>query len=60
MARVLPILKLKFLHFSNNDTAAKELALHIRAGDKILIKGSRGMKTEEILDNTIGHYRQIK
>jgi UDP-N-acetylmuramoyl-tripeptide--D-alanyl-D-alanine ligase len=48
----------EILYFINNDLALKELIFRIRSGDKILIKGSRGMKTEEILNNLVSYYHK--
>jgi UDP-N-acetylmuramoyl-tripeptide--D-alanyl-D-alanine ligase len=40
-------------HFADNKSAAQWLIERAAEGDKILIKGSRGMKTEEIADKFI-------
>ncbi len=47
---------IKIIHCKNNDEAYEILKTNIKATDKILIKGSRGMHTEEIvksLKNTL-------
>lgn len=42
--------KISLKHFDNNNDALKYILSIIRQGDYILIKGSRGMKMEEIAD----------
>jgi len=42
--------KIKLQHFDNNNDALKYVLNIIRQGDFILIKGSRGMKMEQIAD----------
>jgi len=42
--------KIKLQHFDNNNEALKYILSFIRQGDYILIKGSRGMKMEQIVD----------
>ncbi len=39
--------------FMKNEDAARYLLAHIKAGDGILVKGSRGMKTDEIVKAVI-------
>lgn len=41
---------IKLQHFDNNNEALKYILSIIRQGDFILIKGSRGMKMEQIVD----------
>ena len=38
------------LHFNNSSELVKSLKLHLQKNDKILFKGSRGMKMEEIIN----------
>ncbi len=45
--------KIGFQHFENNKDALKYIFSIIRQGDYILIKGSRGMKMEEIANGII-------
>ena len=37
-------------HFSDNETLSAKLKALLRSGDRILIKGSHGMKMEEIFE----------
>ena len=41
--------RIEILHCKNNIDVSKEVISRISNGDKILVKGSRGMKTEEIV-----------
>ena len=38
------------LHFDNNSDAGKYLLEFVKPGDVLLVKGSRGMKMEEIVN----------
>lgn len=40
-------------HCLDNDTAAKYLLDHLKTGDTVLVKGSRSMKLEEIIDKIV-------
>jgi len=42
--------------FENSDDAGEFLASEIRAGDLILIKGSRGVRTEKVVEKLLGRY----
>jgi len=43
--------------FENSDAAGEFLASEIRAGDLILIKGSRGVRTEKLVEKLLEKYR---
>lgn len=42
--------KVKIYYFENNNQAVEEINKILESGDKVLIKGSRGMKLEEVAD----------
>ena len=43
--------------FDNSDEAGEFLANEIRAGDLVLIKGSRGVRTEKVVEKLLEKYR---
>ena len=44
------------IHFESNGEAYEYICEILRPGDKILVKGSRGMKADEIVDNLIKRF----
>lgn len=48
--------KLKLIHFDNNKEAFEYLKGILLEGDKVLIKGSRGMHTDEIVSDLKDYY----
>lgn len=49
---------LKLIHFDNNKDAFEYLRNILSAGDKVLIKGSRGMHTDEIVRDLKDYYSE--
>ncbi len=47
---------LKLIHFQNNKDAFEYLKSVLESGDKVLIKGSRGMHTDEIVSDLKDYY----
>jgi UDP-N-acetylmuramoyl-tripeptide--D-alanyl-D-alanine ligase len=42
--------------YENSETAGEKFAAEVRAGDLILIKGSRGVKTEKVIEKLLEKY----
>jgi UDP-N-acetylmuramoyl-tripeptide--D-alanyl-D-alanine ligase len=43
-------------YFERSDLAASEVARHIRAGDLVLVKGSRGTRTDLVADRIVAEF----
>jgi len=46
--------------FNNSDEAGEFLASEIRAGDLVLVKGSRGVRTEKVIEKLLAKYNLEK
>ncbi len=58
MVRGAETQQLRATHFANDSDAAGEfLAAEIGAGDVVLVKGSRGVRTEKVIERLLSEFQ---